>query len=124
MSWRRPRPPAPAPARRPVPSPAPGRRRSGLAPCAAAPARTGCGLVAAAWRSLGGLQQMPDAVLLGLKLGQRGLDALLRERIQLQALHQLVLAVGAGDRKAEHDVFRNAVLAIRSNAHRDPSAVA
>src|SRR6218665_3498372 len=98
MSWRRSRPPAPAPARRPVQSPAQGRRRAGLAPCAPAPAWTGCGPVAsAAWRSLGGLQQMPDAVLLGLKLGQRGLDALLRERIQRQALHQLVLAVGAGD---------------------------
>src|SRR5688572_9466571 len=69
------------------------------------------------------LQKMLDAVLLAGEFGERLVDALLAERIDRQALDDLVLAAFAGDRVAEHHVLRDAVLAVARHAHRDPLAV-
>src|SRR4051794_359431 len=59
------------------------------------------------------LQQVLDAVLLALQLGQRDVDAFLAEGVDRQAFDQLVFAVLAGHREAEHRVLRDAVLAVR-----------
>jgi len=58
------------------------------------------------------LDQVRHAGLLVCQLFQSFVDARLAECIDLQAFHNFVFAIGAGDGKTEHDVFGNSVPAL------------
>ena len=57
------------------------------------------------------------------QLGNRGVDLRAREVVELEALDDLVLAVGAGAREAADEALGDAVGAVGGHAHRDPVAV-
>src|SRR5512134_1479840 len=57
------------------------------------------------------------------QLLERVVHLLAAEVVDLQALHQRVLATRAGDGHAVHDIGGNAVFAVRRDSHRDPLAV-
>ena len=59
-----------------------------------------------------GLQQVCNASLLVLQFFERFIDALLAERINTQAFHQLVFATFASHGKSEQGVLGDTILAV------------
>lgn len=69
------------------------------------------------------LQQVLHAVLFAFEFIQCFGDPLLAERINGQAFNQFVVPALAGHGKTKHRVFRDPILAVRRDTHRDPFAL-